>query len=261
MYQMIQRLIYLGTIQKEQVVFVDFSEYRGREFDFTKLLGAYFELFPTLTPWFFFDEIQEIAEFRTGVLGLFNRGYKIIMSGSNSSLLSRELSTHFAGRSLETYVYPLSWDEFLDFRGYTRHPHMTLAQQGYEKSLFREYLQYGGYPEVVIANTSGLKETLLSSYYEIIVYRDLKERYKIENDIVLRYLLKRVIASNTKDFNTNKIYNDLKSQGVEVSKNTLYLYLEYARNIFFLDILKNYHALKGISKVYLFSWGFQIITQ
>ena len=261
MYQMIQHLIQSGTIEKEQVVFIDFSEYRWSEFDFEKLLGAYFEVCPSLSPWFFFDEIQEIREFRTGVLSLFNRGYKIIMSGSNSNLLSRELSTHFGWRSLETYVYPLSWGEFLDFRGFIRYPHMTLAQKGYEKNLFGAYLRYGGYPEVVIANTPWLKETLLSSYFEIIVYRDLKERYKIENDVVLRYLLRRVIISNTKDFNTNKIYHDLKSQGIEVSKNTLYLYLEYARNIFFINILKNFYALKGASKIFLITWGFQILPK
>ena len=145
MYQMIQHLIQSGTIEKEQVVFIDFSEYRWSEFDFEKLLGAYFEVCPSLSPWFFFDEIQEIREFRTGVLSLFNRGYKIIMSGSNSNLLSRELSTHCGCRSLETYVYPLSWGEFLDFRGFIRYPHMTLAQKGYEKNLFAAYLCYDAF--------------------------------------------------------------------------------------------------------------------
>jgi uncharacterized protein len=133
---------------------------------------------------------------------------------------------------------------------------MTLQQEWYLKNLFHEYLEYGGYPEVVIANTPGLKTALLSNYFDIIVYRDLKERYSIQNDVALRYLLKRAILSDTKDYNVNKLSRDLQSQGVEVSKNTLYTYLEYCRNIFFLATLHNQYAMKWASKVFLLSWGF-----
>mgnify|MGYP001474773863 CR=1 FL=1 len=131
---------------------------------------------------------------------------------------------------------------------------MTYKESGKLRNLFQNYLDYGAYPEIALAPNENLKLSILKNYFDILIYKDLKERYSISNEYVLRYLLKKAILSNTKDFNINKIFNELKSQNVEVSKNTLYNYVEYTKNIFFLDKLTNYHSPTGASKVFLIDW-------
>jgi predicted AAA+ superfamily ATPase len=91
----LRELIERGTVSKNQIVFVDFTAFFEGRFDIDGLLESYFELCPDLPPFFVFDEIQELPDFSKIILSLFNRNYKIFLSGSNSKLLSSELATEF----------------------------------------------------------------------------------------------------------------------------------------------------------------------
>jgi len=72
------------------------------------------------------------------------------------------------------------------------------------------------------------------------LYKDLSERYNITNTVALKFFLKRVLSSTTKQISINKIYNELKSSGIKIGKNTLYEFLQYIQNIYLALVLHRY---------------------
>jgi predicted AAA+ superfamily ATPase len=91
---------------------------------------------------------------------------------------------------------------------------------------FIAYLQAGGFPEVQ-GIESEFRVRILQDYLDVVILRDLVERYQIAGTVALRYLIRHLINSAAALFSVNKFYNDLKSQGIAVSKNTLHQYLAY----------------------------------
>jgi uncharacterized protein len=136
--------------------------------------------------------------------------------------------------------YPLSFEEYLSFKGveadkYSEEGKAMMA------SAFRDYCEEGGFPEVVRAKSRSEKVKILQSYFSTMLFRDMMEHYHIgASSTVVRYFLKRVMNNLTKPTSVNNIYNDLKSQGLKVSKDSLYLWLDYACNIFLFRKVQKY---------------------
>ena len=136
--------------------------------------------------------------------------------------------------------YPLSFDECLDFKEvkankYTEEGAAVLASE------FKNYCKEGGFPQVVLTNVTTEKIKILQSYFNTMLFRDMIEHYGISaSPSVVRYFLKRVMNNITKPTSMNNIYNELKSQGMRVSKDSLYLWLDYACNIFLLRKVPKY---------------------
>ena len=256
MYQILHELMNAWLLKIEQVVFIDFSEFINLELDTKQLLEDYTTLYPDLEPFFVFDEAQEIKNFRTSILTLFNDWYKIFLSGSNSKILSSELTTHLRGRDYQYFIYPLSFEEFLKFKKIQLPKYSTAIDKWKLNSLFTEYMEYGAYPEIAIINDKIIKKNVIKNYFEILLYKDLIERYGIENEYVIKYLIQKILQWYTKETSINKIHNELKSKNIEIWKNTLYNYFEYLENIFFIFRLKNYHSLNGQQKAYLWDTSF-----
>lgn len=89
-----------------------------------------------------------------------------------------------------------------------------------------DYLNIGGLPEVVLADTD-LRPRILKEYVDLLFYKDLVERYSVSNSAVLRQLLKQCLGQPASLLSAHKVYNDFRSQGYELSKDTLYRYLGY----------------------------------
>jgi predicted AAA+ superfamily ATPase len=89
-----------------------------------------------------------------------------------------------------------------------------------------------------------------------LIYKDLLERYKIDNEFSLRYLLKSLTLWFTKQLNINKIYNELKSQNIKVWKTTLYEYYQYIKNIFYVFEIDNYFSQKWAKECFLYNLWF-----
>lgn len=256
MFQVVQDLIKSGEVKLEQVVFLDFTEILDKKIDFNKILESFYQLYPDLEPFFVFDEIQDIENFKEGIISLFNKGFKLMLSGSNSKLLSKELSTEFRGRNFEIFVLPLSFREFLRFKDFELKKNLSTKEDAQLKSLFHEYLEYWAYPEIALIENLQLKEWIIKDYFNVLVYRDLKERYKIDNDYALKYLVSSIISGVWEEFSVNKIFLELKNDWVKVSKDTLYNYLDYLESIFFSRRFYNFFSKQGTSKVYLFDNSF-----
>ena len=128
------------------------------------------------------------------------------------------------------------------------------------KNAFEEYNHASAFPEIVLTHSKSEQLKLLHGYFDTMILRDLAEHYNIRNTGVVRYFIKRIMANLTKPTSINAIYNDIKSQGLKVSKDDLYLWADYACNVFmFVRIPRYSHSLakehKSLDKYYCIDNG------
>lgn len=223
-------------VKKEQILFINFDDER-LQFDlsdFDLILQSYRELYPGINmndTYLFFDEIQMNAGWEQFVRRVYDQQTKhIFITGSNAKMLSSEIATSLRGRTLQYEILPLSFTEFCRFRTMEVNVYKTSASAKLTAS-FSEFLQYGGFPEVVLMNHDHY-ERILQEYYFVMLYKDLVERYEIKNVSAIKYFIRRVLVNITKPTSINKIYHELKSLGVVVGKNTLYELAEYLEAIY-----------------------------
>jgi hypothetical protein len=122
-------------------------------------------------------------------------------------------------------VFPLSFAEFLRFRGLEHVPYSP-ASESRMVSALEEYLETGGLPEVVLADEL-LRPRILKEYVDLVFYRDLVERYGVGNPQLMRLLLRQCLGHPASLVSIHKLYKDFRSQGQALSKDTLYNYLRY----------------------------------
>ena len=180
--------------------------------------------------YFLFDEIQEVDGWEKFILRVYETISKhVFVTGSNAKLLSSEIATPLRGRNITYEVYPLSFAEYVEILSPGLNPSRSMDKAKLVK-LFEAFMYQGGFPELVKADDE-LRNKILQEYFNVMVMRDLIERYQIGNSSTLKYFCKRVIGASGGEFSVNKIYNELKSQGYQVSKDTLYLYQDYVETI------------------------------
>ncbi len=242
----IDRLLKNG-VPRERILYVGFDDERFLSMspdNFDELLQAYREMYPHIAikdVYMFFDEIQLVKGWELFVLRVYKNYCKhIFITGSTAKMLSEEMASALRGWPDEYREYPLSFSEYLRFKNieanrYTEEGKAVLA------SAFRTYCEEGGFPEVVLTTAKSDKIKILQSYFNTMLFRDMMEHYNIGTpSSVVRYFLKRVMNNLTKPTSVNNVYNDLKSQGLKVSKDSLYLWLDYACNIFMLRKVEKY---------------------
>jgi len=177
--------------------------------DLNDLMEAYYELYPDTKEeqkYFFFDEIQNIPGWEVFVRRIYDKEkIELYITGSSSKLLSKEIATNLRGRTLSFSLYPLSFHEFLRFKNIKIPENYQYSSIRYKiKNLLEEYLIYGGFPEVALDDT--LKMETLNDYHEMIIYRDLVERFSIRNTHLLRMLIKYLITNISSVFSINSYY-------------------------------------------------------
>jgi len=252
----IKELVRKNKLEYEQLVWIDFAELDILNADFISIKLEFKQLYPDLEPYFVFDELQEVPNFTSSLIQLYNQGDPIFVTGSNANLLSQELATQLRGRNFEQKVLPLSFKEYLKFNTKDYSGPLSRSKKAVLKSHLDTFLKYGGYPELALVESPDLKRSLLDNYYKTIVFQDLMDRYKIRNEYALKYLMKRLVMNIGKATSVHRIYNELKSQNLKISKNTLYEYLEFLENIFWVFPVNNYANPKGQKKYYLYDPGF-----
>jgi predicted AAA+ superfamily ATPase len=243
LFNLIEDLLVRG-VPLAQILYVNFEDERldlkTEELDL--LLQAYRELYPDVNIedcWFFFDEIQNIAGWDKFIRRVYDKGTKnIFITGSNARFLSSEIATSLRGRTISYEVFPLSFREYLSFKGVTVDLHSSKSIALINHHL-ADYLRHGGFPEVIDYN-DGLRNRVLQEYFNVMIYRDLLERYEIKNIPALKFFLKRLMSSATKQVSVNNIYNELKSSGFKIGKNQLYANLEACQNIYLAMVLRKH---------------------
>ncbi|MDT9544954.1 ATP-binding protein [Lactobacillus jensenii] len=203
--------------------------------------------------YFFFDEIQEVHEWQKLINGLrvaFDSD--IYITGSNASLLSGELASYLTGRYVQIPVLPLTFREYLKFKNY---------EQDDPARHFNDYLEYGGFPSVVLQDNNQLKRDVLSGIYNSILLRDVAGRATIKNTEVLERVGLFLLGNAGQLISINKIANTLRSSGFKISNNTIEAYLNLLQDAFLFYKVPRYdirgkELLKGQGKFYAVDLGF-----
>lgn len=231
-----QHILYLN-MEDERINYSNFQP--------DTILQAYTELYPHV-PYskihVFLDEIQYIPNWEKFIRRTYDTYTKnIYLTGSNSAFLQHNISTSLRGRTISYLVYPLSFKEFLRFKNFKYNPHDLYLpkRKAIIINYFKEYMLFGGFPEIV-NQSSDLKVKILQEYIHVMLYKDLIEQYKISDVTVLKFLLRRLIDSTGKPFSIHKVFNELKSAGIRIGKNTLYDYLKYLEDVFAIFILNKH---------------------
>jgi hypothetical protein len=238
LYDIQRRLIESG-VDRRQIIRLSFEDDRlhpikPEEFDL--ILQAHAELFPDLAGKpriFLFDEVQSASGWERFVRRLQDtQAGDIYLTGSSSQLLSSEIATGLRGRCLSYEVFPLSFGEFLRFQGRDSECYTTEGE-GRLASALDDYLQIGGLPEVVLAESS-LRPRILREYLDLVFYRDLVERHNVGNPEVLKEILRYCLGNPATLFNPHKLYQDLRSRGYSLGKDTIYKYIHYLEEAYLL---------------------------
>lgn len=234
-FQMMRTLLERG-VPKEQLLYLNFEDTRlgdARYAEIEELLRLHHEIHPGTNGrglYIFLDEPQTVAGWERAVRSMHDAGAgRLFVTGSSARLLGREISTSLRGRTLTFLLLPFAFREFLAARRWypASFPHLSSSEEARMKSLLREYLTVGGFPEVVSEPDAPARQRIMKEYFDLVMYRDIVERYGIKNLAVVRFLLRHLFSAYSKELSVHKLFNSLKSQGMKVSKKTLYNYLCY----------------------------------
>lgn len=207
--------------QTEKDYFINFDDERLMGFSvehFQLLCEVFVELFGVQRN-YYFDEIQNIYAWERFVRRLYDSGNKVFITGSNASMLSKELGTHLVGRYVRFELFPFSYREFLEFNNVSctnKDIYITTGKANLLK-YFNIYLKMGGIPQYCISKS----DTVLHDLYESIVYKDIIVRNKISNEVDLLNLLKYLASTATNPLSYNNLTELFSIKHSDTIKNYL----------------------------------------
>ncbi len=242
MYLLLKKI--LTTKKAKQVLYVNLEDPSFEEINLEEIYEAYQELMlPGKIRYLFLDEIQNKENWEKWVKKIYDsfEDAKIVISGSNSTLLKTEFSRFLAGRNLTYELFPLSFKEFLEFNNLKikSEPEM-LAMKSKLKHLLNEYLKFGGFPEVVMEKKTDMKYTLLKEYFSAILARDILTRYNIKERKKLERMAVFMIT-NTSNLVSAKSLGNLFNLNIR----TVLEYLDHLEDAYMLFFINHFsYSLK-----------------
>lgn len=246
----------ISDLYKKGVYYFNFEDERLVDFDvddFNHLYEVFLELYGDKKI-FFFDEVQNVPQWEVFVRRMQGKGCKFFITGSNASLLSKELGTKLTGRNVNVELFPFSFMEFLSFKGFqlSKNGLSLTSERAAIKKYFAEYLKYGGMPEYLKYQDT----TLLKRLYEDILYRDIVARYGIKQVKPLRELGLYLLSNIGGTFS----YNNLKNVLGLGSMNTIKRYADFMENSYLIFLVSKFsYSLKqqfvSLKKIYCIDNG------
>ena len=225
-------------VARENVLWIGFDDERFAQMKASELdliLEAYRELHPDTDlrdVWMFFDELPLVEGWELFVLRVYKSYCKhIFICGSNAHTLSKEMKSELRGWPLEFETWPLSFVEYCAFRGVDLKSHLE-AKRAKVRLAFDEFNRMGGMPAVALTESRSLQYKRLQGYFDTMLLKDFVEHFGVKNPLVLRFFLKRVMAGIANPLSVNAIYGEVKAQGLKVSKDELYIWLQDACDIY-----------------------------
>ncbi len=220
----------------EKFYYINFEDERFLGFsasDANDLYGLLVELFGE-RPIFVIDEIQNIPGWEHFVRRFMDMGLKFYITGSNASLLSRDLGSRLTGRYVPVELFPFSFSEYLRFRGHdlSDAARITTLDAAHLRNRLDEYIQLGGLPEALKYPDLPLARTL----YDDVLYRDIAARYRI-GDVTALKELAFYLMSNPANLVS---FNKLKDQFRLGSVNTVKSYVDYLENSWLISTTRVY---------------------
>lgn len=235
------------------VYYFNFEDERLIKFtatDFNHLYETFLELLgPDKV--FFFDEIQNVQGWELFVRRMYDKGSKFIITGSNSSMLSRELGTRLTGRYIAIELFPFSFKEYINSNHIDIPDILLTEDKASMKKTFNKYLRYGGIPEYLRYRN----DLILKTLYENILYKDIFARYGLNNEKTLKELSFYLFSNYASEISYNKLRTML-----DVSINTVKSYMGYLENSYLIFSIPRYdYSIKkqiySHKKVYVIDQG------
>ncbi len=257
-------LIKNKKIKNEDFIFANFEDEDIAALErkeITKMVSYHREIYGKEPVFVFLDEVQAFENWERFVYTLFEKKkYFIYITGSNSRFLSREIATQLRGRALSVLVLPMSFKEFLSLRSIDAPDieRLSTRKEDEIKNMLRNYLKEGGFPDIVMTPIN--RRVFFRDYIDLIVYRDVVERYRIREPHLIKMLIGSMLPSFSKEFSVNRIFNMLKSKGIRLSKKVLYSYLHALEDSMFCFLLRKFsfserESVLSIPKVYMNDTG------
>ena len=260
MMLLIQQLLKEQGIKKEQIISINFESMAYYDVRDSRSLYAYVtEAVRKIEGkvYLFFDEVQVVDKWEEAINSfLLDIPSDVYITGSNSQLLSSELSTLLTGRYIHIEMQGLSFQEMLAFR-----PKRGDDQSQYD--LLWLYIRRGGFPAVHIADyDERATYAIISDVYDSILLRDVVQRYNIRNIDLLNRVMQFIMDTVGSTISANKISDFFKSQYRSVDINTIYTYLDALVSSFIISKVQRYdiqgkELLKTQEKYYLADPGIQ----
>lgn len=230
-----------GGVRKEDILIVNFEDPRFKELNL-KLLNNIYEIYltelaPGIEHYVVLDEVQVVDGWEKFARYLReNKKVNVFVTGSTSKLLSSEYSSVLAGRHVDMEVYPLSFSEFLFFKGVQVSNKLDIAANRHRiKRAFLEYIRWGGFPKVCLIDKEKDKKELLNTYFRDIIIKDVVSRYKIRESNKLEELAKYYLSNISSIQSFNRIKNILKLSLESVERFSAYL-----ANAYFLSFVRKF---------------------
>ena len=250
--QIIEELKNIG-IEEKHIIYVNFEFIEFEELTDYKKLNTYVKerIQDDKMYYLFFDEIQNVDNFEKVVNSLrASQKVSIFITGSNSRLLSEELSTVLSGRYVSFRINPLSYKEVLELKGI-------------EKStdeVFEDYMKWGSLPNRFEFESEEAIKNYLYGVFDSIILRDVVERLKIRDTALFNLILQYIVDTIGREFSAENIMNFLRNEGREVSTLTIYSYLDalckalLIRKVYRYDV-HGKAVLKTLNKYYVTDLG------
>lgn len=229
MFNYIKKLLERGDLTEHGYVYINFEDERISNIkaeDLGLIIDCHKELFGEGKPLIFLDEIQNIDGWEKFARRIADDKYRVMITGSNSKMLSGEILTTIGGRYIAKNIYPFKFAEYLSWNGLKRVENWEFDKAFLNNSavLFGKYLQYGGFAEIFSVND---KREWINSLLVKILLGDIINRNGIRNARSIRLLTKKLAESVMQPISISRLTNILGSIGEKISRNTVSDYLEF----------------------------------
>ena len=246
-------------VKESQIIYINFEFMDYVDITDAKKLNSYVEdkIVNDEKYYLFFAEIQNVIGWEK-VVNSFKAKYtdkvSIFITGLNSDLLSGELATHIAGRYVSFKIYPFTFDEVCELKG------ITISDKYELDKAFNDYIIWGGIPQRFSMEDENQVKAYLLDIYNSIVVKDIIERFKIKDLDLFNKILTYIITTPSQTFFAESLSNYLLKDNIDVSKITIYNYLEYMCRAFLINKAERYDVrreriLSGKYKYYLTDLG------
>lgn len=267
LYQDMLARIESGIAKVEDFLYVNFEDERMASIcadELGMLIDSYREMYDQTRPLIYLDEIQNVTGWEKFARRLAEEKYRVMITGSNAKMLSREIASTLGGSYVQRNIYPFSFEEFLNYCGVSRDknweylPETRLAVVRH----FNEYFYNGGFAESFDKMD---KREWLTSLYQKILMGDIVERNKVRNPRIFRLLARKLAESVMLPMTLKRLGNVIKSSGDNISTSVLKDYLGYMEDAYLIfsvpslvsplteqqTIVKRYFADNGILNLFL----------
>ena len=238
----------------EHIIFINFEYIEYEELRDYKKLNIFIKnrLTDKKRYYIFLDEIQKVEKFEEVINSLraSTDNTSIFITGSNSKLLSKELSTVLSGRYVLFNIYPLSYKEFI----------FLTKKNPLSEETFWNYVKWGGLPNRCEFSDDNNIRDYLHSVFDSIILRDVVDRLGLKDILLFNLLLQYIVDTTGREFSAENVINYLKSEGKSISTETLYTYLDALCKALIINKIYRYDIhgkaiLKTLNKYYMTDLG------